>query len=184
MKKLIIPILVIVLSSCVKDPPPVTYPHVMTLQRMAVAEFRLFAGSPEGAVEISTDGIDPSRFWGDLNSLTRRPDRIVYENSSSLTLHYGDTTTDPFWETRTYKLENDSLYTLNTRGMWEAIGKGCVKKAKYQRGLYLSKTHHGDTFTLDSGNGHTFPSAADFRLDEFTDVRDTLAIGGAYYYYE
>lgn len=107
------------------------YPLELTFSNKQIAEFKLFIGSPDGPKEISTQNLDPAKFWG--NRLTYYPTHIIFNDAATMTRLPKDTSADTF----TYTFHKDSLFRYNKNvETWFWAGKGDGYNLTYHIGYY------------------------------------------------
>ena len=110
----------------------VTIPSVLSFKRSEIKEFKMFAGSNKGAVELDTSGYDPKKIWRNHispkesfckemmlgfinnNTLCFFPDKYIYQ----------------------YKLENRVLQIFDTmQNKWLVFAYGDKDKLVIKQGL-------------------------------------------------
>jgi len=125
------------------------YPIELVYKTKEIVDFKLFIGSPNGPVEISTDQLNPAQFWGDR--LNFYPTRLTFTDENTMFRTPNDTSADLF----TYKFKQDSLFRYNNNveeWFWAATGDHYT--LKYHIGYY--RCNYFDSEFWDGTGIHRF----------------------------
>ena len=163
------------------EPPAPEYPKVLELKGQRVAEFKVYVGSPDGAVLLDDHDLTPEYFW---------KSRLESYPSESLRFDDEDTMSHPDkgWQPLEYKFVKDSLfrYIPNWKDwMWSA--KGTPQKLEYHIGYYYARTfkEYWQTARIEQDNSWVKPEEEFYDFPaSVTDLRDTVAVCNIIYTYE
>lgn len=117
-----------------------TYPIDLTLAGKEITEFKLYIGSPDGPKEISTNNLNPIRFWG--TRLSQHPSKITFDNDETISLTPNDTDADSF----KYRFDENTLFRHNENtNTWICAGLGDMYKLNYNMGYFRARYHDTET---------------------------------------
>lgn len=164
------------------EPEP-EYPRTFTRVADRVAEFKVYVGSPEGAVLMENHALTPEYFWRERMAIYP-PERISFDDENIMSYP------DKGWMPDRYRFSNDSLFRLlphRDEDEWEWSAKRTGGKMDFHVGYYflLARSEMGVVGGIGQANEWVKPENKFYDFPaSFTDVRDTVAVCNIIYSYE
>lgn len=115
-------------------------PLVLSFRHCQIKEFKMFAGSKKGAVEIETSGLDPKILWTDYISA----EDSYFEHSMLIFIDDSKLCFMPERYTYEYRFEKGALKVYDTQqGEWVTFAYGDRNKLVVMKGLTRVERMYG-----------------------------------------
>ncbi|MCD8080569.1 MAG: hypothetical protein LUF04_09245 [Bacteroides sp.] len=129
------------------------YPLDLYESDKQLVEFRLFIGSPEGPVEVSTEEMIPDQFWKER--LTYYPESLTFNDDETATQLPKEVDNDTFL----YQFKTDSMYRFNPyTERWYLSATGDKYLLNYRRGYFRATYTKDGIFHFKIGQDNEFAS--------------------------
>ncbi len=131
-------------------------PLVLSFRHCQIKEFKMFAGSKKGAVELETSGLDPKKLWVDYIGV----EDSYFEHSMLVFINDSKLCFMPERYTYEYRFEKGALKVYDTQqGEWVTFAYGDRNKLVVVKGLTRVEKLYGSDKLRIKNNEETFSGA-------------------------